>query len=72
MAKQKNPKTPAIHAMEKAGVKYTLMPYRYIDKGGTGRAAEELAVDHHQVINRVHELTGIPNTRLILLIQNIG
>jgi len=50
MAKDKNPSTPAILALKKAGVVYTLHAYAYEDKGGTRVSAQKLGVDEHRVI----------------------
>ena len=67
MAKQKNPKTPAVHAMEMAGVAYELMPYRYQDKGGTAVASKELGVDHHQVVKTLVMADQDKNPLIVLM-----
>jgi Cys-tRNA(Pro) deacylase len=50
MAKNKFPMTQAIRVLKKSGVDYTLHLYKYQEKGGTARAARELAVDEHMVL----------------------
>jgi len=50
MAKEKFPGTQAIRILKKHAANYTLHPYRYEEKGGTGGAAEALNVEEYQVI----------------------
>jgi len=50
MPKERIPVTPAILAMKRNGVAYTLRPYRYEEHGGTRVSARELGVDEHLVI----------------------
>lgn len=50
MTKERIPVTPAILAMKKSGLSFTLRPYRYEEHGGTRVSAEELGVDEHLVI----------------------
>jgi Cys-tRNA(Pro) deacylase len=50
MAKDKFPATAAIRVLKASGIPFTLHPYDYEEKGGTGKAAQELDVDEHQVI----------------------
>ena len=50
MAKEKVPATQAVRALNTAKAKCTIRPYKYVDKGGTSVAAEELKVDEHRVI----------------------
>ncbi len=50
MAKEKIPVTPAILALKKHAVSFTLHPYRYEEHGGTRVSARELRVDEHMVI----------------------
>ena len=50
MTKDRLPVTQAIRVLKKSGTGYTLYPYRYEEKGGTGAAARELNVEEHQVI----------------------
>ena len=50
MSKDRLPVTQAIRVLKKSGTAYTLYPYRYEEKGGTGIAARELNVADHQVI----------------------
>ena len=50
MSKDRLPVTQAIRVLKKSGTAYTLYPYRYEEKGGTGIAARELNVEEHQVI----------------------
>lgn len=50
MVKDSLPITQAIRALRQKKAVFTLRPYRYQEKGGTGVAALELGVDEHQVI----------------------
>lgn len=50
MAKAREPSTPALRALDQAGVKYSLHEYRFQARGGTAHAAAELGLDEHQVI----------------------
>ncbi len=50
MTKDRIPVTPAILAMKKSGMTFTLRPYRYEEHGGTRVSARELGVDEHLVI----------------------
>ncbi|MHB8771523.1 MAG: aminoacyl-tRNA deacylase [Syntrophales bacterium] len=50
MGKERIPVTPAILAMKRYGLTYTLRPYRYEEHGGTRVSARELGVDEHEVI----------------------
>ncbi|MHB9098732.1 MAG: aminoacyl-tRNA deacylase [Syntrophales bacterium] len=50
MTKERIPVTPAILAMRRSGLIFTLHPYRYEEHGGTRVSAEELGVDEHLVI----------------------
>lgn len=44
------PKTPAIRFLEERGTAFQVRLYSYEERGGTRRAAQELAVPEHQVI----------------------
>ena len=50
MSRDSLPVTQAVRVLKKSGAVYTLYPYRYEEKGGTGAAARELNVEEHQVI----------------------
>ena len=50
MAKEKIPMTQALRQLKAEGVDYTVMQYRYEDKGGSETAARELGLDEHLVI----------------------
>ena len=50
MVKENFPSTPAILALKKNGVNFSLHAYEYEEKGGTKASAEKLAVDEHCVI----------------------
>jgi Cys-tRNA(Pro) deacylase len=50
MTREKIPSTPAILAMKRNGMAFTLRPYRYEEHGGTRVSAQELGVDEHIVI----------------------
>ena len=49
----KAPMTNAIRALQKAGVEYELMSYKYEEHGGTRVGARELGVDEHRVIKTI-------------------
>lgn len=68
MVKERIPVTPAILAMKKSGVAFTLRPYRYEEHGGTRVSAQELGVDEHLVIKTLvmQDDQGIP---LIILMH---
>ncbi|MBU2262948.1 MAG: aminoacyl-tRNA deacylase [Proteobacteria bacterium] len=50
MPRERIPVTPAILAMKREGVVFTLCPYSYEEHGGTRVSARELGVDEHLVI----------------------
>lgn len=50
MAKENFPSTPAILALKKNGVNFTLHMYQYEEKGGTKVSAAKLGIDEHCVI----------------------
>ena len=50
MTKERIPVTPAILAMKRNGMAFTLRPYRYEEHGGTRMSAQELGVEEHLVI----------------------
>jgi Cys-tRNA(Pro) deacylase len=62
MTKERIPVTPAILAMKRDGVAYTLRPYKYEEHGGTRVSARELEVDEHLVIKTLvmEDDKGIP------------
>jgi Cys-tRNA(Pro) deacylase len=61
MAKERIPRTPAMHALKRAGVRFTPRPYAYQDHGGTAAAARELGVEEHAVVKTlVFLLDGRP------------
>jgi Cys-tRNA(Pro) deacylase len=68
MTKERIPVTPAILAMKKNGLIFTLRPYRYEEHGGTRVSAQELGVDEHQVIKTLvmEDESGAP---LIILMH---
>ena len=68
MTKERIPVTPAILAMRKGGLIFTLRPYRYEEHGGTRVSAEELGVDEHLVIKTLvmEDERGVP---LIILMH---
>ena len=50
MSHDKTPMTPAVRALNQAGVEFTEHPYRYVEHGGTATFAREFGVDEHAVI----------------------
>jgi Cys-tRNA(Pro) deacylase len=50
MTKERIPVTPAILAMKRNGMAFTLRPYCYQEHGGTRVSAQELGVEEHLVI----------------------
>jgi Cys-tRNA(Pro) deacylase len=50
MAKENTPSTPAILALKKNGVDFTLHAYQYEEKGGTRVSSTKLGVDEHCII----------------------
>lgn len=54
--------TQAVRVLNKSGVDYALRPYKYQEKGGTARAARELAVREHTVLKTLimEDHTGKP------------
>ena len=68
MAKEKIPVTPAILAMKREGVVFTLRPYRYEEHGGTRVSARELGVEEHCVVKTLvmEDDGGVP---LIILMH---
>jgi Cys-tRNA(Pro) deacylase len=68
MTKERIPVTPAILAMKRNGMAFTLRPYRYEEHGGTRVSAQELGVDEHLVIKTLvmEDDRGVP---LIILMH---
>jgi Cys-tRNA(Pro) deacylase len=68
MTKERIPVTPAILAMKREKVSFTLRPYRYEEHGGTQMSARELGVDEHLVIKTLvmEDDRGVP---LIILMH---
>ena len=65
--------TPAVRALRAAGVPFTAHSYRYVEKGGTRRAAESLGVAEHRVIKTlVLEAIGEERGRIPLLVLMHG
>lgn len=50
MSKKAFPTTQAIRTLKQQKVDFTLSPYRYVERGGTGAVAKELNADEHMVI----------------------
>ncbi|MBE6428505.1 MAG: aminoacyl-tRNA deacylase [Planctomycetaceae bacterium] len=66
----KAPMTNAVRALQKAGVAYELMAYKYEEHGGTRVGARELGVDEHQVIKTiVFQTEDKPVTPFIVLMH---
>ncbi|MDO4425802.1 MAG: aminoacyl-tRNA deacylase, partial [Planctomycetia bacterium] len=64
------PMTNAVRALQKAGVAYELMAYKYEEHGGTRVGARELGVDEHQVIKTiVFQTEDKPVTPFIVLMH---
>lgn len=65
--------TNAIRALQKAGVAYELMTYKYEEHGGTRVGARELGVDEHQVIKTiVMQTESTPVTPFVVLMHGDG
>jgi Cys-tRNA(Pro) deacylase len=62
MPKDKFPTTQAVRFLKSKGVPFVPRLYDYEEKGGTGVAARELAVDEHQVVKTLvmEDDKGIP------------
>ncbi|MDO4628270.1 MAG: aminoacyl-tRNA deacylase [Planctomycetia bacterium] len=66
----KAPMTNAIRALQKAGIPYELMSYKYEEHGGTAVGARELGVDEHLVIKTIiFQTEGKPITPFIVLMH---
>jgi Cys-tRNA(Pro) deacylase len=50
MSHDKTPMTPAVRALQQAGVPFTEHPYRYVEHGGTATFAQEFGIDEHAVV----------------------
>ena len=50
MSHDKTPMTPAVRALQQAGVPFTEYPYRYLEHGGTATFAREFGIDEHTVV----------------------
>ena len=50
MSKEKAPQTPAVRALKRSGIPFSLHRYNYEAQGGTKVAARELGVDEHTVV----------------------
>ena len=48
--KPRIPSTPALRLLTKAGVKHTVRPYEYVERGGTAASSAALGIDEHAVI----------------------
>lgn len=66
----KAPMTNAIRALQKAGVAYELMSYKYEEHGGTRVGARELGVDEHQVVKTIiFQTEGKPVVPFVVLMH---
>ena len=64
----KAPMTNAIRTLQKAGVPYELMSYKYEEHGGTRVSARELGVDEHRVIKTIiFQTEGTPSVPFVVL-----
>lgn len=50
MGHDKTPMTPAVRALQQAGIAFTDHPYTYVEHGGTATFAAESGLDEHVVI----------------------
>jgi Cys-tRNA(Pro) deacylase len=50
MAKKKKTMTPALRALDQAGVEYLPKEYKYVDHGGTAVASQAIGLEEHAVI----------------------
>ena len=68
MGKEKVPATQAIRTLKRFRVKFTLHPYKYIERGGTTAAAQALGVDEHLTVKTLvfENERGVP---LLLLMH---
>ena len=53
MAKKKIPMTPAVRALEQAGVEYLPREYKYVDHGGTKVASQAVNMEEHAVVKTI-------------------
>jgi len=67
MSKDKTSMTPAVRALEAAGVAYSEHPYHYIEHGGTAAFAREIGVDEHLVIKTLVMEDDVKRPFIILM-----
>ena len=63
----KRVRTPAIRALEQAGLRFETSQYRYIERGGTAHAAAELGLDEHAVVKTLVFDAGESGPVLVLM-----
>ena len=49
-SKKNHPATNAIRVLAEAGVEFEVLPYKYVERGGTRHSAEQLGVDEHTMV----------------------
>ncbi|MBN1546032.1 MAG: aminoacyl-tRNA deacylase [Syntrophaceae bacterium] len=67
MAKEQTAVTPAIRVFREQGVSFILKPYKYVERGGTEIASQELDVDEHGVIKTLIMEDERKNPLIILM-----
>ena len=67
MAKERFSTTQAVRMLKQQGVKFTLHPYKYEEKGGTETAARQLNVEEHLVIKTLVMDDDKGNPLLVLM-----
>lgn len=65
--KEKFPVTQAVRMLKEEGVEFSLRPYKYEERGGTGTASKELGVDEHGVIKTLVMEDEKGNPLLVLM-----
>ncbi|MDO4569892.1 MAG: aminoacyl-tRNA deacylase [Planctomycetia bacterium] len=66
----KAPMTNAIRVLQKAGVSYELMSYKYEEHGGTRVSAKELGVDEHAVVKTlIFQTDSSPSIPFVVLMH---
>ena len=67
MGKSKQPVTPAVRVLRRAGVAFEGHPYRYVEGGGTAWFARETGVDEHLVIKTLIMEDEAKNPMIVLM-----
>jgi Cys-tRNA(Pro) deacylase len=67
MTRKGHPVTPAMRVLERHGVPFDVLPYRYEEHGGTRSAARELGVDEHAMIKTLIMETDAGRPLVVLM-----